>query len=80
MLDILADRKDRKGLTGQILVNGERQPLNFKCMSGYVVQVQRIIRQKLWCIMSHGNVSEKNCLVHFPLFLLLTYIIYYMCS
>ncbi|XP_077999180.1 broad substrate specificity ATP-binding cassette transporter ABCG2-like [Glandiceps talaboti] len=38
LLDILAGRKDPKGLNGQVLINGQRQPRNFKCMSGYVVQ------------------------------------------
>ncbi|XP_065903806.1 broad substrate specificity ATP-binding cassette transporter ABCG2-like [Dysidea avara] len=38
LLDILADRKDRKWVTGYVLVNGEKQPRNFKCASGYVVQ------------------------------------------
>ena len=40
LLDILAGRKDRSGLTGNVLVNGEHQPNNFKCISGYVVQVR----------------------------------------
>ena len=39
LLDILAGRKDKSGLTGQVLVNGQPQPRNFKCISGYVVQV-----------------------------------------
>ena len=39
LLDILAGRKDKSGLTGQVLVNGQPQPNNFKCISGYVVQV-----------------------------------------
>ena len=39
LLDILAGRKDKSGLTGQVMVNGEQQPSNFKCISGYVVQV-----------------------------------------
>ena len=39
LLDILAGRKDRSGLTGNVLVNGQQQPANFKCVSGYVVQV-----------------------------------------
>ena len=39
LLDILAGRKDRSGLIGQVMVNGEPQPRNFKCISGYVVQV-----------------------------------------
>ncbi|XP_077867359.1 broad substrate specificity ATP-binding cassette transporter ABCG2-like [Saccoglossus kowalevskii] len=38
LLDILAGRKDPRGLSGQVLIDGQRQPLNFKCMSGYVVQ------------------------------------------
>ncbi|OCT97257.1 broad substrate specificity ATP-binding cassette transporter ABCG2 isoform X2 [Xenopus laevis] len=38
LLDVLAARKDPNGLTGQVLVDGEPQPPNFKCLSGYVVQ------------------------------------------
>ncbi|XP_038061442.1 broad substrate specificity ATP-binding cassette transporter ABCG2-like isoform X2 [Patiria miniata] len=38
LLDILARRKDPKGLTGTVLVDGAPQPSNFKCVSGYVVQ------------------------------------------
>lgn len=38
LLDVLAGRKDPAGLTGDVLVDGEKQPANFKCMSGYVVQ------------------------------------------
>lgn len=39
LLDILAARKDPHGLSGDILINGAPQPANFKCTSGYVVQV-----------------------------------------
>ena len=39
LLDILADRKGKKGVAGTVLVNGKRRPKNFKCISGYVVQV-----------------------------------------
>ena len=39
LLDVLADRKGRKGWSGDILVNGKRRPKNFKCLCGYVVQV-----------------------------------------
>ena len=42
LLDILAGRKDRSGLVGQVMINGEHQPRNFKCISGYVVQVSDI--------------------------------------
>ncbi|XP_067909359.1 broad substrate specificity ATP-binding cassette transporter ABCG2-like [Heterodontus francisci] len=38
LLDILAARKDRKGLSGEVLIDGIPQPSNFKCISGYVVQ------------------------------------------
>uniref|UniRef100_A0A8C3M6J7 ABC transporter domain-containing protein n=1 Tax=Geospiza parvula TaxID=87175 RepID=A0A8C3M6J7_GEOPR len=38
LLDILAARKDPRGLSGDILINGAPQPDNFKCTSGYVVQ------------------------------------------
>ncbi|NWX34303.1 ABCG2 protein, partial [Notiomystis cincta] len=38
LLDILAARKDPRGLSGDILINGAPQPANFKCTSGYVVQ------------------------------------------
>ncbi|XP_068691282.1 broad substrate specificity ATP-binding cassette transporter ABCG2-like [Montipora foliosa] len=38
LLDILAGRKDRKHLSGAVLVNGQKQPENFKCITGYVVQ------------------------------------------
>ena len=39
LLDILAGHKDRKGLSGLVMINGEIQPVNFKCKSAYVVQV-----------------------------------------
>ena len=42
LLDILAGRKDPAGLNGTVLVNGEKQPKNFKCLAGYVVQVSEL--------------------------------------
>jgi len=42
LLDILADRKAKKGLSGHVLINGRRQPHNFKCASAYVVQVSSV--------------------------------------
>ena len=39
LLDILAGRKDPLGLEGHVLVNGKKQPKNFKALTGYVVQV-----------------------------------------
>ena len=38
LLDILADRKDRRGLEGEILLDGERQGPDLKYRVGYVVQ------------------------------------------
>ncbi|XP_005109370.3 broad substrate specificity ATP-binding cassette transporter ABCG2 [Aplysia californica] len=38
LLDVLAGRKEPKGLTGTILLDGLPPPQNFKCMVGYVVQ------------------------------------------
>lgn len=38
-LDILAARKDPSGVSGEVLVDRALQPPNFKCLSGYVVQV-----------------------------------------
>ncbi|XP_033644271.1 broad substrate specificity ATP-binding cassette transporter ABCG2-like isoform X1 [Asterias rubens] len=38
LLDILARRKDPRGVSGTVLVDGAKQPANFKCISGYVVQ------------------------------------------
>jgi ATP-binding cassette subfamily G (WHITE) protein 2 len=39
LLDVLAGRKDPRGLTGTLLLDGCPPPDNFKCMVGYVVQV-----------------------------------------
>ncbi|XP_065904850.1 broad substrate specificity ATP-binding cassette transporter ABCG2-like isoform X1 [Dysidea avara] len=38
LLDILADRKGGGGITGDIIVNGEPRPNNFRYASGYVPQ------------------------------------------
>lgn len=38
-LEVLATRKDPHGLSGDVLINGELPPADFKCNSGYVVQV-----------------------------------------
>ena len=38
LLDILADRKDKNGLTGRVLVSGKPRSKNFKYSIGYVVQ------------------------------------------
>jgi ATP-binding cassette subfamily G (WHITE) protein 2 len=38
LLDILADRKDSRGLTGNVFVSGKARPTCFKYTVGYVVQ------------------------------------------
>lgn len=38
LLDVLACRKDPKNLSGHVLVDGQRQPKNWKLTTGYVVQ------------------------------------------
>ena len=38
LLDILADRKEREGLEGQVLMDGKTQSQDFKYRVGYVVQ------------------------------------------
>lgn len=46
-LDILAARKDPAGLMGEVLINGAPQPPNFKCLSGYVVQVSETGNERI---------------------------------
>jgi len=41
LLDLLAGRTERRGISGCVLIDGNVQPHNFKCMTGYVVQVER---------------------------------------
>lgn len=38
LLDILADRKDRRGLDGEVFIDGQIQKSDFKYRVGYVVQ------------------------------------------
>ncbi|XP_028723158.1 ATP-binding cassette sub-family G member 3-like [Peromyscus leucopus] len=44
LLDVLAARKDPRGLSGDILINGKPQPANFKCTSGYVLRKDVVMR------------------------------------
>jgi len=39
LLDLLAGRKDPRGCDGLVLSDSYSIPKNFKCMTGYVVQV-----------------------------------------
>ncbi|XP_041498025.1 ATP-binding cassette sub-family G member 3-like [Microtus oregoni] len=44
LLDVLAARKDPRGLSGDILINGKPRPANFTCTSGYVPQNDVVMR------------------------------------
>ena len=56
-LDILAARKDPSGLSGEVLIDRAPQPPNFKCLSGYVVQVCCVD-----CLKLHGNTVWSHLL------------------
>lgn len=43
LLDIIAGRKGKSGISGDVLIDGLKQPDNFKCISGYVVQVRFVV-------------------------------------
>ena len=64
MLDILAGRKRKSGLSGIVLVNGDRQPKNFKCISGYVVQVRETL-MSVWvgvvCVGGSSVCGWEQC-------------------
>lgn len=47
---MLAARKDPAGLSGEVLIDGAPQPPNFKCLSGYVVQVCHVKKGTLTTI------------------------------
>ena len=53
LLDILAGHKSRKGLTGEVLINGKQQPANFKYRSAYVVKVNLTlcIHVEVWLLI-----------------------------
>ena len=40
LLDTISGRKVKSGVTGNVVINGELIPENFRCASGYVTQVK----------------------------------------
>ena len=42
LLDIISGRKVNTGVTGDVVINGEFIPENFRCASGYVTQVKSV--------------------------------------
>jgi len=69
LLDVLAQRKDPAGLKeGYVLMNGEKTPLDFRLMSGYVVQVilhcfQQLIPARLSNTSWHDKLKCVCCIV-----------------
>ena len=62
LLDLLADRKDKAGKSGMVLINGQRRQPNYKTMVGYVVQVKTTV---FLCFLSvslcvHGRYSHGD--------------------
>ena len=57
---MLAGRKNPEGLSGSILVDGGKQPKNFKCMTGYVVQVRELRYDNILMLYTH-LVSGSTC-------------------
>ena len=51
LLDVLAGRKDPRGLSGEVLINGSHLPKNFKRISGYVVQVYKLFIDTFFIIV-----------------------------
>ena len=47
LLDLLAGRKETGTIFGEVLLDGFTLPEDFKCMSGYVVQVRIVTQFKL---------------------------------
>ena len=43
LLDIISGRKENRGVTGSVVINGELIPENFRCASGYVTQVNPVL-------------------------------------
>ncbi len=41
LLDVLAGRKDKNGMSGTVLVDGLPQPEDLRLISGYVIQVSQ---------------------------------------
>jgi ATP-binding cassette subfamily G (WHITE) protein 2 len=74
LLDILADRKDRKGLQGQVLMDGQNQTDDFKYRVGYVVQDDIVsgtltVRENLTFsanlrLSKHISQEQKRIIIH----------------
>ena len=59
-LDVLAARKDPSGLSGEVMIDGAPQPPNFKCLSGYVVQVRQEAADSGQEVSAHNNKSSNQ--------------------
>ena len=74
LLDILAGRKDRRGLTGSVLMNGQPQTDDYKYRVGYVVQDDMVsgmltVKENLTFsanvrLPRHVTSAEKVAIIH----------------
>lgn len=67
LLDILAKRKDPKGLKdGKVLYNGDKPPSNLRLMSGYVVQVNSFPSISVYYIFRMTDNTHKAFIAPSP--------------
>lgn len=60
LLDIISGRKVKGGVTGDVVINNELIPENFRCASGYVTQVNRIVAVDIFCYYIHNIVCAQE--------------------
>ncbi len=65
LLDVIAARKNSHGLSGRVLVDSAKQPQNFKCISGYVIQVHTIEHQIICYKFSRFSQGEEQIQRHY---------------
>ena len=77
LLDLLAKRRDKKGQSGQILLNGKKRLPGYKQAVGYVVQVITVLihceSKALHFIRKNGHLVNEWNVLH-PLLLEQMYI------
>ena len=86
LLDLLAKRKEKKGQSGQILLNGKKRLPGYKRAVGYVVQVitytktiHFVIRNWNWHNNNYNGIL-KLIYLDLPSFLLLHFCSPYVCK
>ena len=56
LLDIISGRKVKGGVTGDVVINNEFIPENFRCASGYVTQVHELSAINAFCYYTYNNI------------------------